>query len=189
MAWACGHCFNVSAATQVLGIASKTTRGELAELSKKSADDCCLCSGCGKVTGPALFGGCEPCRAERERQREERWEAERPAREAESQAYQAALAKAKDRDAAVRLYEYMSEISDDVYSAGWLLGLEGILWRQMQGVTEAKEAIEDWNGNDTGLRFSELRRLSAKAGGWWMRTPEHSARFVTLDEWQEMQDE
>jgi len=94
-------------------------------------------------------------------------------------------------DAQRELQETMSDISEDCYCAGWLIGLEYALWGAMQ---------------DGNLRFGlgeidveKLRRcgqLAQELGGWivWVddhdlpgtRSQEWGNRFVPMAEWLEM---
>lgn len=82
-----------------------------------------------------------------------------------------------DPDIAIRLRNFMSNISEDYWCAGWLIGLEHRLWEIIQG-----------GSRDFGLdvitekEVNELRRLHEKAGGWWIWKGNREV-FVTTKEW------
>lgn len=91
------------------------------------------------------------------------------------------LKKAKDPDMAEHLRFIMSNISEDRWCAGWLIGLEFELWPYVNGEKTPPE--DDW-----GLRdMSRLKRISEKAGGWWMWVGEgvdSGEVFLTTEEWE-----
>jgi hypothetical protein len=81
-----------------------------------------------------------------------------------------------------RLAEFMSELSEEAYYAGWQEGLEYALW----------DALADGHSsygrlNLTNEHRGHLRQLSDECGGWivfddrneetWLPTPEWQARF------------
>lgn len=82
--------------------------------------------------------------------------------------------------ARAQLRNLMSDLSEELWCAGWLSGLEHALWGRIT------------DGPPTGLRDSEvdqLRRLASLAGGWW-HWPREDGRpvkagpvFVPMDEW------
>ncbi len=74
------------------------------------------------------------------------------------------------------LLALMTEISQEEWAAGWLDGLEFVLWRRVLA--------------DRGLpsRSVELRDLANMAGGWWAYLPggegrEKGRTFVPMAEW------
>jgi len=72
----------------------------------------------------------------------------------------------------------MSEISEEHYAAGWLIGLEFALWRLIF------ETPEDTFGFST-LSFEErskLIELTYRCQGWWIYG-ENGRQFLTYDEW------
>jgi hypothetical protein len=79
-----------------------------------------------------------------------------------------------DYEASLALERLMSEISEECYCAGWLIGLEETLWRFMEAGVEVQWGI----GTVTAVELGRLRRLHEKCGGWW----EHE-RFVPTAEW------
>jgi len=72
------------------------------------------------------------------------------------------------------LARFMSDLSEDYWAAGWLVGLEFELW---SAVREDATRIGPANA-------ARLRYLSSKCGGWivWDET---GLRYVPLDEWRE----
>jgi hypothetical protein len=76
----------------------------------------------------------------------------------------------------------MSDISEDCYAAGWLIGNEYSLWRLLHGESSAYDKFDV-----PEEELEELRLLSQKAGGWiWTGGPdEHIPRLVSFEEWAE----
>lgn len=64
----------------------------------------------------------------------------------------------KEQMAAELLY-YMSRLSEKYYSAGWLIGLEDVLWASINDSTPHRFVLE-------AHEREKLRELAAKAGGW-----------------------
>lgn len=116
------------------------------------------------------------------RRQEAHTAAHAPEWEAAAQRRADSLAKAADQDAAVLLKASMGGISEEYYCAGWLIGLEHKLWRMVEGGDRRfgmGEVRED--------EATELKRLSEKAGGWWIYSEDNSGEtFVTAEEWQAM---
>jgi hypothetical protein len=87
------------------------------------------------------------------------------------------------------LYRLMREYSGDFHCAGWLSGLEFVVWdfahnpdRRNTGNAEA-ESLARW-----------FRNLATIADGWWVGpkpTDEHECReaFIPLAEWKECLEE
>lgn len=94
------------------------------------------------------------------------------------------LEKAKDPDIARLLVLNMRDISENYFAAGWLGGLEHILWAMVLGGSREfgfAEVSEE--------EVINLKHLSEKAGGWWCwfdsPEPDESGElFVTSKEWQ-----
>jgi hypothetical protein len=78
------------------------------------------------------------------------------------------------------LADYMSELSEDAYCAGWLVGLEFELWALMQG-----------NQRDFGfLEFSgeearRLRELSDRCAGWIIYDRDTEETWMPTSEWEQ----
>lgn len=84
-----------------------------------------------------------------------------------------------DVSAARELCQLMSDISEDQYCAGWLVGLEYQLFDTLY--------IGDTFGD--GISPQErvkLMELSARCGGWWRWTDDKGETFVKLEEWLEI---
>lgn len=84
------------------------------------------------------------------------------------------------------LYEYICELSELTWAAGWMGGIEWMLWQEAMytnGPYFAKDLTPD--------QAEKLRRLSREAGGWieWphendpRKTANDMPQFVPLDEW------
>jgi hypothetical protein len=78
--------------------------------------------------------------------------------------------------AADHLLLVMEEISEEEWCAGWMEGLERILWERTRDPRRADQSTQ------------LLRELAALADGWWVwaNVPleEPSRRFVPLAEWE-----
>lgn len=92
-------------------------------------------------------------------------------------------------EAKVRLHDFMSELSQDYWSAAWNEHLEFWLWSQLEG--EPSVLL-------SGEERAKLRSLAGAAGGWW-RFPKDGEEsdeclttgldfgvFVDLHEWPEI---
>lgn len=91
------------------------------------------------------------------------------------------LLKSLSSDAAELLLVYMSNISEDHYCAGWLIGLEYELWDIMNGA-----ARNFGFGPISAQDMAKLRGLHERAGGWWVWDGEGAGSgeiFVTTEEW------
>jgi hypothetical protein len=72
----------------------------------------------------------------------------------------------------------MSDISEEYYCAGWLIGLEEILWSMVVG-----NRREFGMGVVTEDEVSQLKQLSDQAGGWWHYVEGDGETFITLQDW------
>ena len=148
---------------------------------RERAEQCCLCFEC--HTAPSSGGRrCPAC----QRAFDARWEdgkAERARVRAEENARgDATFALSKDPAAARELGEAMSEISEEYYCAGWLIGLEFSLWEMIAGGPRRFGM-----GDVTDAEIANLRRLADAAGGWCVWRDDHGGEsFAPLAEWAEM---
>lgn len=76
------------------------------------------------------------------------------------------------------LAQYMSDLSEEAYSAGWMNGLEDALWEVVLG-----DRREYSHATFTDEHAVELRRLSA-CGGWIVFDDSREETWVSLAEWQ-----
>ena len=76
------------------------------------------------------------------------------------------------------LAELMSSISERLYCAGWIEGLEFRLWR-----TALEERAENGQPEITNEEVRRLQELSARCGGWIIFDNESEENFVPLPEW------
>ena len=77
------------------------------------------------------------------------------------------------------LAEFMSSISERLYRAGWIDGLEFQLWR-----TASEERDELGQPEITKEEVRQLQELSARCGGWIVFDDQSEETFVPLPEWQ-----
>jgi hypothetical protein len=184
-AWACGRCHAVHVSGGYSGhdpalVAER--RRAAAVSSKQSAAGCCACSGCGVELPGSTFGRCEACEAV-EAARIQRVSAkmanEDNARHARNAA--AIAATGGDKDAAVRLRMFMSELSEECWCASWLSECEIMLWQ----MTREPERGHTWGqGEVTPDDLSRLLFLADKARGWWRWDDAlRGAAFVPMAEW------
>lgn len=89
-----------------------------------------------------------------------------------------------------KLAEHMSDISEDVYAAGWMAGTEWTLWAALQAWRNTGRAY--WSpGSEYPHEITdcmpELDRLQRQAGGWvwWLDTAPNGGGevFVPEDRW------
>jgi len=180
-AYACPRCRKVKAGSEYGGAHDDERVAAIAEDSRRAADRCCRCDVCRadvdpNKTWPRECDACAPAQNAKRADADARWAAKA---ERDAEAQESALARALDRDAAVRLRDVMSDISEDCYCAGWLTGLEFMLW----GAVVGGEPFHFGMGRVESSDIAELRRLSEKCGGWWRFDDEHGEVFVPIDEW------
>lgn len=178
LAYACGLCRRVGTILSVLGAPSQIERARTAEFSEQAADDCCTCRTCPKVDSEIRGHECDACAKERDA----KWEAEAPAREAEARrrvaVQEAALVTCLDRDAAAGLEALMSDTSENHYAAGWLSECEFSFW------SFVLEGPGEWGlGTVDADTIAEMKRLSDKCGGWIAYRENVGRVFVPMAEW------
>jgi hypothetical protein len=80
------------------------------------------------------------------------------------------------------LMEYMSELSESAYCAGWMKGLEYELWRAMLKGRQKYGRLQI-----TQRHVAKLKELSEKCEGWivWGDMGEE---WVPIERWKEMYD-
>jgi len=73
------------------------------------------------------------------------------------------------------LLRLMSDLSEEQYAAGWLIGWGPMLWERVQD-EHARGLLP--------VERADLRTLSEMAGGWWDR-PDDAAEpmFFSMDDW------
>jgi hypothetical protein len=79
------------------------------------------------------------------------------------------------------LADYMSEISETAYCAGWMEGLEFALWR---AVTEGP--MRYGHLDITQEHIYKLRTLSDNCGGWIVFDDKKEETFIGLDAWRRL---
>lgn len=168
--YACARCLHVKHP-----IEGGTFEARL-EHSLEDAQRCCSCHDCGVPLKRRWQ--CDDCAAKRRKEHDEYLETTRPEREATEARMNDALALAKDRNSALLLQSLMSEISEEYYCAGWLIGLEEILWTMLTGGRR-----EFGMGVVTEDEIAQLRQLSEQSGGWWHYVDGDGETFITLEDW------
>jgi hypothetical protein len=169
-AYACGTCLNVRLLGETIGEADVAAQ---AARSLEQATACCTCRSCQTPLPARGFRECEACAAKSRALNEARWavcRAEDAAREA------AHLAATKDARASELLLSRMQRISENEWAAGWMTGLEYILWEALSGEPPTHQFYAE--------DLTELRELSDACDGWWMWND--GTCFVSLGEWREI---
>jgi hypothetical protein len=72
----------------------------------------------------------------------------------------------------------MTGISEEFWSAGWIIGLEFALWDAIQGGER-----EIGRGLLTERQRTLLKLLSEEANGWWIYDAEIGPSFLSLEAW------
>jgi hypothetical protein len=80
---------------------------------------------------------------------------------------------------AIKLRDYMSEISERAYCAGWMEGLEYALWEAL-----LKGRLKYGRLQITRAHTSKLKELSNRCGGWIVWEKDLGEAFMPLDQWQ-----
>jgi hypothetical protein len=80
------------------------------------------------------------------------------------------------------LRNLMRYISEDCYCAGWLNGLEYILWEMVSDSTASREF---GMGEVEESAIARLRELSQQVGGWWRWHDDNDERDLPSEEWGE----
>jgi hypothetical protein len=81
---------------------------------------------------------------------------------------------------APELAEYMSELSERAYYAGWMVDLEFRLW---QAVVDGPRKYGRLLITDEHI--GELRRLSEAARGWIVFDDKHGEIFLPMKQWKD----
>lgn len=90
------------------------------------------------------------------------------------------LANCHDVAAARELRSLMSEISEDYYAAGWLVGLEFSLWH----IVFEDNAQHFGFGPISFKEIGKLIELTQRCQGWWIWSDEDGGcKFLNYDEW------
>jgi hypothetical protein len=196
--YACGKCLKIH--DMHFGTPYKTAyinnitspEESTVQASHKRAQKCCECIKCQQFAdSTAIFSKCckkcYPIIAAEEVAKNQERENERQRRD---DAVENSLKLAIDRDDAESLRNSMRHLSESYWCAGWLAGLEFMLWESVeqhhQGRTpklSKKPAFGKINASDGRC----LSKLSSRAGGWWVWDDSIGTElFVTLTEWKKI---
>jgi len=74
--------------------------------------------------------------------------------------------------------DYLSNLSEEAYSASWMLGLEYVLWSAIIDGPRKYGRLEI-----TDEHIARLKELSDACGGWIIYDDEKGETFIALDEW------
>lgn len=77
-----------------------------------------------------------------------------------------------------RLADFMSELSEQAWSAGWMRGLEHELWRAVVSGPRLVGRLQV-----TEEHVAQLRRMSADCNGWIAFDDEREETFVPIERW------
>ncbi len=77
------------------------------------------------------------------------------------------------------LAEYMSQLSEEFYCAGWLIGLEYALWDAVR----SGHGPLGWQHLDE-MQISRLRDLSHQCDGWIVFDDTQERKWLPLEEWE-----
>lgn len=84
---------------------------------------------------------------------------------------------------ATKLMEYMSELSEEAYYAGWMDGLEYALWTAV-----LEGSLKYGHFQITRTHTAKLRELSDRCGGWIVWDDATELTFMPMDQWQKKYD-
>ncbi len=182
-AWMCGKCFHVPSVGARLG-RYKAPGGEYAVSFQQEAERCCRCRRCDGYASRDTRGFSLVCKRCEPAEKADSEEAVRRAFESSRERerlVELSLAKSLDRDFAMLLRDLMGFISEDLYCAGWLIGLEFTLWGMVQG-----DEREFGMGEVSVEQVEKLRQYADRCGGWWRWSDGAGEVFVPKDEWLEI---
>lgn len=72
----------------------------------------------------------------------------------------------------------MSDLSEQAYCAGWMDGLEHVLWSVVTGGSRRYGFLQI-----TDEHIEKLKELSDTCGGWIIFDDEKGETFIPFDEW------
>lgn len=85
-----------------------------------------------------------------------------------------------------RLDQLMSDLSEDYWCAGWLIGLEQDLWEQLKTNDQPVDPDAEFFGfgsEDSRRRLEEIGEAAARCDGWIVWKEGAGETFVTFEEW------
>lgn len=84
---------------------------------------------------------------------------------------------------AADLAEYMSDISEELYAAGWISGLEWMLWPELCAYRMKAPPVRR---HDVGEFMPRLDELQAAADGWVWWLDGVGMQFVPAERWRQI---
>jgi len=92
--------------------------------------------------------------------------------------------KSAHPEQAIALFDLMSQLSEEQFCAGWILGNESILWECVKPIDENDELPQ--YGDEISIKsLVELWRLSQIAQCWWIWEWDSEPTCIPLSEWEE----
>jgi hypothetical protein len=85
---------------------------------------------------------------------------------------------------AQELQQFMSDLSEEAYCAGWMDGLEFALWNAVLNGPREYGYLQI-----TPEHISQLKRLAHESGGWIYFDNKSGETFISMEDWQEMFDQ
>lgn len=82
------------------------------------------------------------------------------------------------------LADYMSELSEEAYCAGWMTDLEFDLWECLTTNRNTYSRL-----TVTDIHRTRLRQLSDACGGWIVFDDKNGESFIPLPEWIKIYDD
>lgn len=186
-AWACGRCRHTGSQPSKFVNLTDEDVARFAENSRENAARCCSCKGCGAYVSlrdswSERGDFCEACWPAEKLRRDEvaaRYQAQEAVAQA---ACEESLKKAKDREAALALVQLIRDLSEDLYCAGWMSGIEFELWGDIMDPRAELATPPSYSAHNR----QALIDYGTKAHGWWYWDRDaHTELFVTLDEMRE----
>lgn len=83
--------------------------------------------------------------------------------------------------AALKLAEHISDVSEDVYAAGWMGGCEWPIWEALVDWRETGSAF--WGRQDITEHMAQLDELQRAAAGWIWWTDGVGATYIPEARW------
>lgn len=156
------------------------------EINKVQANNCCLCIECrAPVTE---YSRCAKCTLEQEEKLKDHYQNVKNGDAKFKKLLSKNLKKTLDKDASISLRDFMSELSEDYYCAGWEMNLEYDLW----GIINKDIPNSYGLGELKDDEITKLKDLNQKCGGWWIWYEDPDDKFnsgelfITTEEWLEL---
>lgn len=187
-AWACGRCRHTGSQPSKFVDLTDEDVARFAEDSRENAARCCSCRSCGTYISLSQRWSergdfCEACWPAQKAKQEEAHERYRAAEAIRQKATAASLEKAKDVAAATALLGVIRDLSEELYCAGWMAGIEYELWGDIMDPRAELADPPSYSAHDRQAMID----YGTKAHGWWYWDHEiNTELFVTLEEMRDL---